>query len=213
MKLGCNEHSDGKSARTVGLNQSTWYLYLFEVFCLGRPIEYRFPILPDWYGATALQTQVTIGHPCALSCYLVAQGANPSVLVVFQGQFFRIVSRNLQPWWVFAYSCRHGQTPVCTYAYNGLPSRTREMRLASSRSPNTAVQGLGLWDSLNSLFKCVPSVCSGYLYEHGLGVPLDYAKALMFYDRARSVPAAMADVDQGLTGMPIQLLIFLAKIR
>ncbi|CAM9350226.1 unnamed protein product [Ectocarpus fasciculatus] len=35
----------------------------------------------------------------------------------------------------------------------------------------------------------------------------------MFYDRARSVPAAMADVDQGLTGMPIQLLIFLAKIR
>lgn len=54
----------------------------------------------------------------------------------------------------------------------------------------------------------------GYMHEFGLGVPLDYAKALMFYDRARlSFPSAVADVDQNLNGMPIQLLISIVKVR
>lgn len=50
----------------------------------------------------------------------------------------------------------------------------------------------------------------GYMHEYGLGVPLDYRKALMFYDRASST---VADVDHNLTGMPIQLLVFIAKAR
>lgn len=54
----------------------------------------------------------------------------------------------------------------------------------------------------------------GYMHEFGLGVPLDYAKALMFYDRARgSFPSAVADVDQNLNGMPIQLLVSIVKAR
>ncbi|CAM9568953.1 unnamed protein product [Scytosiphon promiscuus] len=53
----------------------------------------------------------------------------------------------------------------------------------------------------------------GYIYEHGLGVSVDYDRALSFYDRAhQSVPVAGADVDGNL-GMPIQLLIFIAKAR
>lgn len=53
-----------------------------------------------------------------------------------------------------------------------------------------------------------------YMHEFGLGVRLDYGKALMFYDRARrSVPSALADVDQNLNGMPVQLLVSIAKAR
>lgn len=61
---------------------------------------------------------------------------------------------------------------------------------------------------------CLPVfICSGYLYEHGLGVPVDYDRALSFYDWARrSLPVAGADVDEDL-GMPIQLLVFIAKAR
>jgi len=52
------------------------------------------------------------------------------------------------------------------------------------------------------------------MHEYGLGVRLDYQKALMFYDRARrSVPSALADVEQNLNGMPIQLLVSIAKAR
>lgn len=52
------------------------------------------------------------------------------------------------------------------------------------------------------------------MHEYGLGVRLDYQKALMFYDRARrSVPSALADVDQNLNGMPIQLLVSIAIAR
>lgn len=52
------------------------------------------------------------------------------------------------------------------------------------------------------------------MHEFGLGVPQDYAKALMFYDRARgSFPSPVADVDQNLNGMPIQLLISIVKAR
>lgn len=50
----------------------------------------------------------------------------------------------------------------------------------------------------------------GFMYEFGLGVPLDYRKALMFYDRASST---VADVDQNLNGLPIQLLVSIAKAR
>lgn len=49
-----------------------------------------------------------------------------------------------------------------------------------------------------------------YMHEFGLGVPLDYRKALMFYDRASST---VADVDQNLNGLPIQLLVSMAKAR
>eukprot|EP00903_Cladosiphon_okamuranus_P018770 g17268.t3 len=50
----------------------------------------------------------------------------------------------------------------------------------------------------------------GFMHEHGLGVPLDYRKALMFYDRASST---VAGVDQNLNGLPIQLLVSIAKAR
>lgn len=50
----------------------------------------------------------------------------------------------------------------------------------------------------------------GFMYEFGLGVHLDYRKALMFYDRASST---VADVDQILNGLPIQLLVSIAKAR
>lgn len=49
-----------------------------------------------------------------------------------------------------------------------------------------------------------------FMHEFGLGVPLDYEKALMFYDRASSTAAG---VDQHLTGLPIQLVVFIAKTR
>lgn len=50
----------------------------------------------------------------------------------------------------------------------------------------------------------------GFMFEFGLGVPLDYQKALTFYDRASST---VADVDQHLNGLPIKLLVFIAKAR
>ena len=50
----------------------------------------------------------------------------------------------------------------------------------------------------------------GFMYEFGLGVPLDYRKALMFYDRASST---VADADQFLNGLPVQLLVSIAKAR
>lgn len=54
----------------------------------------------------------------------------------------------------------------------------------------------------------------GYMHEFGLGVPVDHAKALMFYDRARdSSYSAVADVEQNLDGMPIQLLMIIVKAR
>lgn len=49
-----------------------------------------------------------------------------------------------------------------------------------------------------------------FMHEFGLGVPPDYRKALMFYDRASS---AVASVDENLKGLPIQLLVSIAKAR
>lgn len=50
--------------------------------------------------------------------------------------------------------------------------------------------------------------------EHGLGVPRNYELAWAYYDRARdSGYADRSDVDQGLDGMPIELLTFFAKGR
>lgn len=51
----------------------------------------------------------------------------------------------------------------------------------------------------------------GYMHEHGLGVPRDYDLAWSYYDRARR--GSIADVDQRLDGMPIELLIALARFR
>lgn len=54
---------------------------------------------------------------------------------------------------------------------------------------------------------------SGYMHEHGLGVPRDYDLAWTYYDRARRNIADVADVDQRLDGMPIELLIAFARFR
>lgn len=54
---------------------------------------------------------------------------------------------------------------------------------------------------------------SGYMHEHGLGVPRDYDMAWTYYDRARRNIPDVADVDQRLDGMPIELLIAFARFR
>lgn len=54
------------------------------------------------------------------------------------------------------------------------------------------------------------------MHELGLGVPRNYTLALMHYDRARQNARAgtvVTDHNQGLDGTPVELLIFLAKIR
>lgn len=54
----------------------------------------------------------------------------------------------------------------------------------------------------------------GYMHEHGLGVSRNYELAWTYYDRAReSGHADRSDVNQGLDGMPIELLVLLAKTR
>lgn len=50
------------------------------------------------------------------------------------------------------------------------------------------------------------------MHEHGFGVPRDYDQALIYYDRARS-STLDPDMDQRLNGMPIELLVFVAKGR
>lgn len=53
------------------------------------------------------------------------------------------------------------------------------------------------------------------MYEHGLGIPRDYELAWTYYDQARNSEYAddRTDADQGLDGMPIELLVLLAKGR
>lgn len=51
------------------------------------------------------------------------------------------------------------------------------------------------------------------MHEHGLGVRRDYTLALAYYDLARMNAPAGGDVDQRLNGMPVEVLVFLAKLR
>lgn len=51
------------------------------------------------------------------------------------------------------------------------------------------------------------------MYEHGLGVPRDYEAAWAHYDRARKIMPVEGDVDQRMNGVPIEVLVFLAKTR
>ncbi|CAM9979157.1 unnamed protein product [Ascophyllum nodosum] len=53
----------------------------------------------------------------------------------------------------------------------------------------------------------------GYMYEHGLGVRRDFALAWTYYERARKKALANDGLDQHLSGMPIEVLISLAKLR